>query len=66
MISSVSAVGIDSFFVETAWAFRFGCGLFLIALCNPKERATIVGFEKRFVAVPIRNKGLGAIVSALV
>ena len=33
---------------------------------NPKERATIVGFEKRFVAVPIRNKGLGAIVSALV
>jgi hypothetical protein len=32
---------------------------------DPKERATIVGFEKRFIAVPIRNKGLGAIVSAL-
>jgi hypothetical protein len=32
---------------------------------DPKERATIVGFEKRFIAVPIRNKGLGAIVSSL-
>jgi hypothetical protein len=32
---------------------------------DPKERATIVGFEKRFIAVPIRNKGLGAIVSTL-
>jgi hypothetical protein len=33
---------------------------------DPKERATIVGFEKRFIAVPIRNKGQGAIVSTLV
>lgn len=33
---------------------------------DPKERATIVGFEKRFVAVPLRNKGIGAIVSTLV
>lgn len=30
---------------------------------DPKERATIVGFEKRFVALPLRNKGIGAIVS---
>ncbi len=30
---------------------------------DPKERATIVGFDKRFVALPIRNKGIGAIVS---
>ncbi|GAB6119587.1 hypothetical protein JCM30204_07350 [Dysgonomonas termitidis] len=30
---------------------------------DPRERATIVGFEKRFVAVPIRNKGIAAIVS---
>lgn len=28
------------------------------------ERASIIGFEKRFVALPIRNKGIGAIVSA--
>ncbi|MBP0904167.1 phage capsid protein [Mariniflexile gromovii] len=30
---------------------------------DPKERATIVGFDKRFIALPIRNKGIGAIVS---
>lgn len=31
---------------------------------DPKERATIVGFDKRFVALPMRGKGIGAIVSA--
>ena len=30
---------------------------------DPAERATIVGFDKRFVALPIRGKGVGAIVS---
>jgi len=30
---------------------------------EPRERATIVGFDKRFVALPIRGKGVGAIVS---
>lgn len=30
---------------------------------DPKERGTIVGFDKRFIAVPLRNKGIGAIVS---
>lgn len=33
---------------------------------DPKERATIVGFDKRFVALPIRNKGIGAIISTTV
>ena len=33
---------------------------------DPEERATIVGFDKRFIALPIRNKGVGAIVSASV
>ena len=33
---------------------------------DPKERATIVGFDKRFVALPIRGKGVGAIVSTTV
>lgn len=33
---------------------------------DPKERATIVGFEKRFIALPLRNKGIGAIVSSIV
>ena len=32
---------------------------------DPHERGTIVGFDKRFVALPIRGKGVGAIVSAL-
>lgn len=32
---------------------------------DPKERGTIVGFDKRFVALPIRGKGIGAIVSDL-
>lgn len=31
---------------------------------DPKQRATIIGFDKRFVALPIRNKGIGAIVTA--
>lgn len=31
---------------------------------DPKERATIIGFDKRFVALPFRNKGVGAIYSA--
>jgi hypothetical protein len=31
---------------------------------DPEQRGTIVGFDKRFIAVPIRNKGIGAIVSA--
>ncbi|WP_413532741.1 hypothetical protein [Empedobacter brevis] len=35
-------------------------------LHDPKERATIVGFDKRFIALPIRNKGIGAIVTAKV
>lgn len=39
--------------------------IFMYALENdPRERATIVGFDKRFVALPIRGKGVGAIVSA--
>ena len=31
---------------------------------DPEQRGTIVGFDKRFIAMPIRNKGIGAIVSA--
>lgn len=30
---------------------------------DPKQRATIIGFDKRFVALPIRNKGIGAIIT---
>ena len=30
---------------------------------DPEQRATIIGFDKRFIAMPIRNKGIGAIVT---
>lgn len=30
---------------------------------DPEQRGTVVGFDKRFIAMPIRNKGIGAIVS---
>lgn len=33
---------------------------------DAKERATIIGFDKRFVALPFRNKGVGAIISATI
>ena len=31
---------------------------------DPEQRGTIVGFDKRFIAMPIRNIALGAIVSS--
>lgn len=31
---------------------------------DPEERATIVGFDKRFIALPIRNLGIGSIIAA--
>lgn len=31
---------------------------------DPEERGTIVGFDKRFIALPIRNQAIGAILSA--
>ena len=30
---------------------------------DPEQRGSIIGFDKRFVALPIRGKGVGAIVS---
>ena len=33
---------------------------------DPEERGTIIGFDKRFIALPIRNKGIGAIISTKV
>lgn len=33
---------------------------------DPEQRATIVGFDKRFIAVPIRDKAIGAIISTIV
>lgn len=33
---------------------------------DPELRATVIGFDKRFIAMPIRNKANGAIISAKV
>ena len=33
---------------------------------DPELRGTVIGFDKRFIALPIRNKAIGAIVSAKV
>ncbi len=35
-------------------------------LNDPELRGTVVGFDKRFIALPIRNKGIGAIISTKV
>lgn len=31
---------------------------------DPEQRATIVGFDMRFIALPIRNKAIGAIMAS--
>ena len=33
---------------------------------DPEQRGSIVGFDKRFIALPIRNKGIGSILSTKV
>ncbi|NMA73134.1 MAG: hypothetical protein GX963_03035 [Bacteroidales bacterium] len=57
--------GFCSFAFQANEIMKADGDVFLYSTENdPKERATIVGFDKRFIAVPIRNKGIGAIVSA--
>ena len=33
---------------------------------DSEERGTVIGFDKRFIALSVRNKGIGAIISAKV
>lgn len=57
--------GFASFAFQAGEVMKADGDIFMYSTENdPKERATIVGFDKRFIAVPIRNKGIGAIVSA--
>ena len=57
--------GFCSFAFQAGEVMKADGDVFMYSRLNdPKERATIVGFDKRFIAVPIRNKGIGAIVSA--
>jgi len=60
-----AGTGFCSFAFQASEVMKADGDLFMYSTENdPKERATIVGFDKRFIAVPIRNKGVGAIVSA--
>jgi hypothetical protein len=57
--------GFASFAFQAGEIMKADGDVFMYVTENdPKERATIVGFDKRFIAMPIRNKGIGAIVSA--
>jgi hypothetical protein len=59
------AYGIASFSFYGDEVMKADGEVFLYARVNdPEQRGTIVGFDKRFVAVPYRNKGIGAIVTA--
>ncbi len=57
-------IGFCSFVFQAGEVMKADGDVFMYVTENDaKERATIVGFDKRFIAVPIRNKGIGAIVS---
>lgn len=60
-------MGFSSFAFQASEVMKADGDVFMYSTENdPKERATIVGFDKRFIATPIRNIGIGAIVSAKV
>jgi hypothetical protein len=64
--SAIASTGFSSFAFQAGEVMKADGDVFIYVTENdPKERATIVGFDKRFIAVPIRNKGIGAIVSVL-
>ena len=67
--------GADVEETDTFCSFAFQAGEIMKADGNvymyareddPEERGTIVGFDKRFIALPIRNRGIGAIVSSVI
>lgn len=44
--------------------FKADGGLYMYnRIDDPEERGTIIGFDKRFICMPIRNKNIGSIVS---
>ncbi len=68
------AFGAESSETDTFCSFAFHCDevmkadgqIYMYArIDDPEERGTIVGFDKRFIATPIRNKAIGAIVSTI-
>lgn len=56
--------GFSSFSFYADEVMKADGDIHMYALLNdPRERGTIVGFDKRFIGMPIRNRGVGAIVS---
>lgn len=57
-------MGFSSFAFQANEVMKADGEMFMYVRENdPEQRATIVGFDKRFIATPIRNMGIGAIVS---
>ena len=50
------------FYVASEVMFADGEYDMFSRLNDPEQRGDVVGFQKRFVALPIRNKGIGAII----
>lgn len=63
---SLNGITFCSFAFQSGEVMKADGNLFMYAKENdPEQRATIIGFDKRFVALPFRNVGIGAIVSAM-
>lgn len=59
-----SSDGVCSFSFYTDEVMKADGDVFMYLRENdPEQRGSIIGFDKRFVAVPYRNKGVGAIVT---
>lgn len=66
-----SSAGTDSlatsfFFVDDEVMRADGDYDMFVTYKSPEQRGDIVGFQKRFIALPMRNKGIGAIYSTAV
>lgn len=62
--AAVANDGVCSFSFYSDEVMKADGDVFMYARLNdPEQRGTIVGFDKRFVAVPYRNKGIGSIVT---
>lgn len=62
---ALNGTNFSSFAFQAKEVMKADGNLFMYAKENdPEQRGTIIGFDKRFIALPIRNVGIGAIVSA--
>lgn len=62
--TKVKSQNFSSFAFQSGEVMKADGNLHMYSTSNdPNFRGTIVGFDKRFVAMPFRNKGIGSIVS---